>query len=324
MIEISFTADSLAKTRFEISPLMQAGVLLYPGHPAAPEPRERRLYLLDAMRRDVGTYAPDFLTPALGPKPAGFPDIDAALHQVASTPAHVVARQLRRLIDSRGGEDGSAVCRYLELGEREFAQRIAGEMEAFWKLGIGPRWASIVARAEDDIERRAAVIVRHGLSAVLGALHPGIAYRDGVLTLERVPAVAGTPAVGPLTLFPSPVATGWLVNVDPWGERGPYLVYPVRRPGRAPASPPPPPPALANVIGHSRLALLADLGAAARTTTELAELHCLSASTVSYHLGQLHRSGLVSRARSGKRVYYRRTAKANLLLERPFKERKFA
>ncbi|MEU5049318.1 hypothetical protein [Streptomyces sp. NPDC021096] len=78
MIELSFTADSPAKTRFEISPLMQAGVLLYPGHPAAPEPRERRLYLLDAMRRDVGIYAPDFLTPALGPKPAGFPDIDAA------------------------------------------------------------------------------------------------------------------------------------------------------------------------------------------------------------------------------------------------------
>ncbi|MEV4615515.1 winged helix-turn-helix domain-containing protein [Kitasatospora sp. NPDC049258] len=51
-----------------------------------------------------------------------------------------------------------------------------------------------------------------------------------------------------------------------------------------------------------------------RTTTELAERHWLAASTVSYHLGVLHRSGLLVKTRTRHRVLYQQTARAKGLL----------
>jgi DNA-binding transcriptional ArsR family regulator len=84
------------------------------------------------------------------------------------------------------------------------------------------------------------------------------------------------------------------------------LIYPARRhpdahtPARESVDP------WADVLGRSRVSLLADL-ATPRTTTELAERHGMSASTVSYHLSRLHRAGLVLRKRQGKHVLYRRT-----------------
>jgi DNA-binding transcriptional ArsR family regulator len=72
---------------------------------------------------------------------------------------------------------------------------------------------------------------------------------------------------------------------------------------------------LGEVIGQARLMLLRDLGRP-RTTSELAERHRMSASTVSYHLLRLHRVGLLGRSREGSRVYYRRTPEAEGMLAR--------
>ncbi|WP_405805364.1 winged helix-turn-helix domain-containing protein [Streptomyces sp. NBC_01187] len=58
-------------------------------------------------------------------------------------------------------------------------------------------------------------------------------------------------------------------------------------------------------IGPTRRALPADLDVP-RTTTQLAALHQLSPSTISYHLTQLHRAGLLTRARTRNSVYYQR------------------
>ncbi|MGP4002682.1 ArsR/SmtB family transcription factor [Streptomyces sp. 8N706] len=100
--------------------------------------------------------------------------------------------------------------------------------------------------------------------------------------------------------------------VDPRGEGSAYLIYPLQ-----PHTPVRPDPgawhSLGKVIGHSRCALLADLGIP-RTTTQLAAQHHLSQSTVSYHLAQLHRAGQVTRTRAGNRVYYERRAESEALV----------
>lgn len=314
MLEVSFTAESLAQTRFVVSPLTQAAAMLHPQRTAPRALRERRLPLLTALRDDVRSiedYAPGILhTP---PAPPGLGDIDAELHDVATAPTTWVAQHLNRLVGARGGEEASALAPHLQLGERLFAQRIAEEIEVLWKNEIAPAWTSIRSRIEGDIENRAHVIAREGLGVSLSSLHPTVSYRGDKLRLADPPdPLSGASFDGPITFHPSPLVDRWLISVDPGKGRVIYLVYPLRSlPRRSETRYP---DALAKVIGHSRLTLLADLQAP-RTTTELADRHWLSTSTISYHLGQLFRGGLIRRVRSGNKVYYQQTPVGGRLIE---------
>ncbi|MFF4603930.1 winged helix-turn-helix domain-containing protein [Streptomyces sp. NPDC001339] len=363
MIDIAVSTDALAAIRFAVSPLMQAGAVLHPHRPRAVSRmrmngqqvdaalQERGLHLLSALRREIHGYAPDFLTPGPGSDLA--PDVDRELHQVATTPSPIVARQMNRVLQTSrvlrmnrvlrsaspperasasgrpGGFPGGLpdVRDFLELGEQAFAQQAADELASFWQRSLAPMWPAISARAKADIDHRARLIARSGLHTALNSLHRDIAYDCGALRLENEQQlqVSGTADV---TLFPSTLAHSWLISVDPWHERGIYLVYPVRpvHPGRPlrPAHHPPgtdrtaggTDPSLGNVIGHSRSLVLTDLDVP-RTTTQLAARHHLSSSTVSYHLSHLLRAGLVTRVRDGNRVYYQRTTDADCLCDRP-------
>ncbi|GAA3475570.1 winged helix-turn-helix domain-containing protein [Streptomyces yanii] len=87
------------------------------------------------------------------------------------------------------------------------------------------------------------------------------------------------------------------------------LVYPAR--GKAIAdtiAPAAPSAEMAQLLGSTRAGLLTALAQPA-SNAELAARHFLSPATVSYHLGVLHRAGLVTRSRSGGSVLYRRTPK---------------
>ncbi|MFD0327427.1 ArsR/SmtB family transcription factor [Streptacidiphilus monticola] len=92
--------------------------------------------------------------------------------------------------------------------------------------------------------------------------------------------------------------------------RPPVIVYPVARHARAASALG---ADLGPLLGPSRAALLSSLRAPA-TTSELAAAHFLSPATVSYHLGILLRSGLVSRERRGREVRYRRTGQGSRLV----------
>ncbi|MFF9218920.1 ArsR/SmtB family transcription factor [Streptomyces viridosporus] len=69
---------------------------------------------------------------------------------------------------------------------------------------------------------------------------------------------------------------------------------------------------MARLFGPTRAGLLAAL-TQPTSTTQLAARHFLGSTTVSYHLGALHRAGLVIRARSGRPVLYRRTPEGSRL-----------
>jgi len=53
-----------------------------------------------------------------------------------------------------------------------------------------------------------------------------------------------------------------------------------------------------------------------RGTSDLSERLRLSPSTISYHLSVMHGSGLVTRARAGRAVLYRRTDRGTALAGR--------
>ncbi|WP_147264636.1 helix-turn-helix domain-containing protein [Streptomyces sp. NBRC 110611] len=331
------STDTLAAIRFAVSPLMQAGAVLHPRRPRAASRthlngqqvdaalRERGLHLLSALRREIHGYAPDFLTPGPGSDLA--PDVDVELHQVATTPSPIVARQMNRVLQSAAlpkrtsASELPGVRDFLELGEQAFAQQAADELASFWQRRLAPMWPALSARAEADIDHRARIIARGGLHTALNSLHRDIAYDRGALRLENEQQleVSGTTDV---TLFPSTLAHSWLISVDPWHERGIHLVYPVRphRPAHRPQgkdrTAEGTAPSLGNVIGHSRSLVLTGLDVP-RTTTQLAARHHLSPSTVSYHLSRLLRAGLVTRVRDGNRVYYQRTTDADRLCGRP-------
>lgn len=274
----------------------------------------RDMKILGAMRREARTCVPPFMFPSADVHAS----VESELQQVSSTPSGVIKRQMNTFLKSArtGGRPDSAELRtivaFLESGERSFAQRVARELGQLWSACLSARWNAVRRFMEADIQHRAAAIAQRGLGATLNSLHPALSYDAGTLRIEdeRTWTVAESRKI---VLHPSPLAKTWVVRDDPAGEGGVHLAYPVRPgvkghlPGGGRMDP------LGEVIGQSRLLLLADLGNP-QTTTELAERHHMSASTVSYHLSRLHRVGLLNRVREGSKVYYQRTPEADRLV----------
>ncbi|GAA2075506.1 ArsR family transcriptional regulator [Streptomyces albiaxialis] len=343
MFQVGLGAGALARVRFAVSPLMEAhflvrqtwsGAWTYP--PTAWVRRTRseadreawpgrgEFVLLPALFQVCGAYVPDFLTPEPS---APQPDVRDELHGVATADGGRVAAEMAAALEgvAERGRTGTpqlaAVRDALERGEREFAQAAADELERFWRGRLAPYWARLSGAAEADIEHRGRVLARTGLGAGLASLHPGVRLSGagtggGAGDVLRVPhrydGDAGT--VDDLVLVPSAMLSGCALSVDVCGVRGAALMYPAREAGEEReewegkgAS------ALGAVLGHTRYVLLLSL-ASPRTTTRLAAEHHLTPATVSYHLRRLHAAGLLSRARDGAEVHYRRTDEAERLL----------
>ncbi|WP_053643826.1 helix-turn-helix domain-containing protein [Streptomyces sp. XY431] len=339
MLRIELDAPALANTRFVISPLHNVtdGLWLIrsptgaggrsagvrgaggrgPGALIREAVRERRLALLESFFTGAWTYIPDFLNP----QPEQHEEsLERELHAVATVAPERLAQEIRTMlagdagIGIAGGRAPRALLRALDRGEAEFAELVAAELHQLWQAAVGPHWPALRARIDADIARRAQLAARQGLASVLTGLHPRVLYDDkGVQLL--VDARAKLPAKA-LYLTPTVFSSDLHVSVDPLpGARQlrPMILYPAF-PGPGPE--PGPEPATASpagdLIGATRARLLADLDVP-RSTTELAERHWLAASTVSYHLGVLHRAGLLVRTRSGHRALYQQTARAEAL-----------
>ncbi|MFE2413848.1 ArsR/SmtB family transcription factor [Kitasatospora sp. NPDC059408] len=318
----------LANTRFAISPLSTAvgalGLLRGNERPGGggwrgrvqEAVRERRLVLLGALFGGSWDYVPDFLTPQ--PQTPEAP-VQEELHAVATTGSARLRWELRIMAqgvraERLAGRVLPVVLREaLERGERDFAELVAAELERLWESALAPHWPALRSRMEEDITHRARTTARHGLAGMLATLHPRVHWNDDRLNLvgrfqARIPGSTG------LVLTPSVFPAGLRVVVDSVpspADREPMLAYP-SRPGPA-TGPGRTVPAL---LGATRARLLSDLHAA-RTTAELSERHFLATSTVSYHLGILHRTGLITRTRTGAHVLYQRTHRATDLLVDP-------
>ncbi|NKI40335.1 ArsR family transcriptional regulator [Streptomyces physcomitrii] len=331
VIRIQLTARSLATTRFVVSPLAHlrmaldtrlavrgAGGLPGGGEVAAVL-RRHRLHRLALLRGVPGDFAWLPLTPL-----AFRPSLDEELHALTAARPAPASRLAAYLDGAGGGARGAgdprraALRHQLRAGGEEFTRGLAEEAAEFFARVLAPRWPAVAARVEAEIDLRGRIAARGGTAAMLGGLHPAVDFRAEVLRVREGRELT-LRTRGPLTLCPTALGAGHLTEVGPAAAGAPVvLAYPAAR--RAEAAPRGFVPQAAetgpgDALGRSRVRLLKSLGEP-RTTSQLADLHRLSPSTVSYHLSRLHGAGLVTRTRMGSNVYYERSVKAEVVSRR--------
>jgi hypothetical protein len=322
MISFLLDVDDLADTRFAISPLREVmGSLrtlrapaLFPLHApwrrsvlAALDPADARL--LSAL---VGAnlVLPDFLTP----RPATFaPRIEDQLAVVRATPLDVVRRDLlathapRPLPDALRGTGDTALAESLD--------EICAVLLRYWKSALLPHWPRMRLVLEADITHRAGQLAGGGARLLFSDLHRNVRWGDGVLRIDQMIGRHAVDGSGRgLRLVPSLFAHKPAPPVS--ADEPPMLAYPSR--GAATLWEPEPEPdasALTSLLGAPRTTVLRLL-AEPLATVELARRLGVTPSAVSQHLRVLHATGLVARARDGRRVLYRRTALGDQLVGR--------
>ncbi|GAA0638165.1 DUF5937 family protein [Streptomyces thermocarboxydovorans] len=322
MIVFVLGVEDLADTRFALSPLhetlLSLRVLQDPGLSALHLPWRRsvlgRLGALDtrllmslvAQRRTL----PDFLTP----NPAGFaPSFDEQLDVVRRTRPAQVRHDLRLahapdplpapLSDALGDDDRVTALR----------DAICDVLRQYWRAALEPMWPHMRLVLEADMTYRARQLALGGARLLFADMHPNLRWRDGELHISQMISRHRVAAAGRgLLLLPSVFAHKPAPPVSP--DEPPSLVYPSR--GVATLwdeTPPPDDEALVSLIGAPRVRLLGLLEEPL-PTVELARRLRVTPSAVSQHLRVLHATGLVTRARDGRQVLYRRSGLADQLL----------
>jgi DNA-binding transcriptional ArsR family regulator len=322
MVTFQFTLDDLARTRFAISPMWE----LVSGLRALREPANAALHLpwvSEALpaARELGLdtalaltpptgYIPDFLTP---PPSTPLATFEEELELVRTTSAAQVRTDLRELIRCHDGA-GARVDEMIER-PRYWLNRLAEELEAFWRSAMEPYWPRVRSLLEADIHHRSRRLVEGGPAALFADLHPDVEWKDAELFVRQKVCVFDSPLRGKgLLMIPSAFYANRPATITdpPWQ---PTLLYPARGlallwdEGEQAA-----PKTLAAVIGRTRADLL-ELLDAPRSTTELAPRLELSAGAISQHLTALRSAGLVTAERHGRAVLYLRTPAADRLFE---------
>jgi DNA-binding transcriptional ArsR family regulator len=316
-LRIEVGNQDLTMSRFALSPLWELThalrLLAAPPGESLLRPwlaRARDRYRTLAGEADIGVilalmppgWGADFMTPL----PAGMSTtIGDLLDQVRSTPVEQAHREVDAALARQPRVDPRV--RQILTGDR-VAGYVADVLAAAWHALLEPEWPTLQAILERDVVYRAGQLVSRGWAAALGDLHPELSWEQGRIVLSRMVDIEDT-ALGGRGLLFVPSVFIWpklALGLDPpWP---PSLIYPARgvaalweRPGRAR-----PGTALDRLLGPSRAAILTALEEPASTTQLVATLG-QSLGAIGDHLAVLREAGLISRARSGRSVLYRRT-----------------
>ncbi|WP_327356611.1 ArsR/SmtB family transcription factor [Streptomyces sp. NBC_01304] len=317
MLELEFTAEDMARTRFAISPLWEvvAGLRVLLGadeqglHRRWAEPVRARIAAakldltpLAALVPPPSPSVPGFICP---PPTTPWPSLEVELTALRRTP-----RELLRALSphARPGVDAILADPDRRLGE------LADLIEAYWEIAMAPYWPRIRTLLESDILYRARRFAEGGTRLLFDDLDPQLGWDDGTLQIAHR-YVRGVHTLAGRGLILVPSAFVWprvFSTTDPADL--PVLRYPPRGIGTLwETRPSPASPALAGVLGRSRARLLTELAAPA-TTTDLARRTGLTPGGTSQHLTALRASGLVTAHRAGRVVLYARTRVAEELL----------
>ena len=328
LVVLELDVADLAATRFAISPLSEttrAMLLLARPSPAAvnlPWVRWARAKLDRRPLRMPRTWPlvvnglhcyPEFLNPAPA---AREPELGDELARVRSASVEAVRASLLRVFGDRPWPDSAT-----ELFQRpaESLAEIADELAECYERLVMPHWERIRPVLEADIIYRAGLLADGGARSLFSDLHPDLRWSGGTLTIndtDEGPKVSRV-MLGPDGVVLMPSVFNWpLVSYSKATSSQTALLYPARGTATvwedsvAAAS-----GAVEELLGPARARLLGALRSPA-TTTALALRFGVTPSAVSQHLGVLHRSGLVDRQRSGRRVLYQASELGLALLDR--------
>jgi DNA-binding transcriptional ArsR family regulator len=329
LLVLKLDVADLAATRFAISPLHETArailLLANPSPPAVNLPwvrwaraklGRRPLRLPRAWPLIVnGLHCyPEFLNPAPAVRE---PELGDELARVRSTPAEAVRASLRRVFGDRPWPDSAT-----ELFRRpaESLAEIAAELAECHERLVMPHWERIRPVLDADIVYRAGLLADGGARSLFSDLHPDLRWSQGTLTIndtDEGPSVSRV-MLGPDGVVLMPSVFNWpLVSYTKATSSQTTLLYPARGAatvwegdvsGVGPG-------AVDELLGPARARLLRALRSPA-TTSALALRFGVTPSAVSQHLAVLHRSGLVDRERSGRRVLYQASELGLALLDR--------
>lgn len=316
MLRLEVGPDDLAASRFAVAPLVMLEHLLrkldqrHSRTPAAGAVRASRWARRYAPARDdLDARVLRALRPQgwgvdfTAPPPAGTsrtPAEDVAA--VRATPPALARRQIRRALELTGTVDRDVRA---VLTRRDAGSRVADALERTWQLLVAPDWPHLLAIAERDILHRAEQLVRVGWSGALEGLHPSLGWQDGAIVRRGAPDRTLLLDGRGLMFVPSVFVHPGLAVYDepPWQ---PAVIYPARGSAALWEQGRPTPAALGRLLGPARADLLLRLATPA-STTQLVRSTGYALGAVGDHLRVLREAGLVTRARAGRSVVYRRT-----------------
>jgi DNA-binding transcriptional ArsR family regulator len=341
VFRIRLDAEQLTRTRFAVSPLMHAMsalmIAVVPGRlpDAKPWVRTARqrlakadlghdLALLEDLVGSASWYIPDFLFPI--PATAA-PSIEDELATVAATCPDRIAFELKlafggepvrtraiatAAVDKLRRPMPTRIARALRDGERVFADRLAHALARYWTTVLAPDWALIRTVLEEDLLVRGRSLATEGAAELFADLHQALSWDGEILTLESPHEVDLTTNANGLVLAPCVFTEARPFCLIESLDRV-MLGYRARGSAKIWTGETPTEQAKTSLIGDRRTRLLTDLDVP-RAAHHLAARQLLAPPTVSYHLGLLHRAGLVRRWRVGKQIFYERTPAADALL----------
>ncbi|WP_166028241.1 ArsR/SmtB family transcription factor [Streptomyces chilikensis] len=312
-------ADTLARSRFVISPLTETVAALIDLEEAVASHPARRKWLaahLPAYRERLArdpvaaavvragfrySWIADFLIPA--PVGDGTPRIDEELHRVRTAPPATARADLTTT--SGGGSLPDA------LRRDDLPERSAALLEWVWTRTVLPDWERRRRVLEADIVARTRQLSDGGWATALYGLRPRTRWLgEGRLRINAHDNPPRDISGAQLLLVPVTPRRGWVT----WDEPHRYaVVYPcsgvLTGEEDRPAS-----QALRALLGPGRARTLALLGTP-MSTTQLVALTGLALGSVGRHLKVLLDAGLVRRRRAGRSVLYYRSEAGDLLVE---------
>lgn len=321
-VRLRHAPADLGRVRFAVSPVWETNAavrLLARGRAGSPHGR----WAAQARHRAAGLdlvglvsvmprtgYTPDFLAPP----PAGpGTTFEQELAGIRATPVDQVRKELA---ESLGPDPDLPMGAQWLTGEPvEALARLADALARAWEALVLPAWAATREVLEADIAVHSRRSTLEGVGAMLDGLDHRVSWTDD-RTLSVDNGVEAERDLGGEGLVLMPSSFVWpdvvVVTDPPWRAT---LVYPARGVadlwssyrGADRTT------ALAALLGARRAALLEALGTAS-TTSRLARSMAMSPAAVSGHLGVLRRAGLVTRARVGRSVEYRRTSLGDALV----------
>jgi DNA-binding transcriptional ArsR family regulator len=323
VLRFAVDADDLLRSRFAISPLFELDNLLRKLSGLSPyrlpaawsarlTPAYRRLRATTDLDVVLALYSrtrgPGFAAP---PPRSLAQSIEDDLVTVRGTALPDARREIAACLNLRPVTDERILA--LLRGE-DVVERTAGALDTAWHELLAADWPRLRAICERDVVHRSGQLSRSGWAAALDGLHPRVRWREGAIEMLRTAEHRTVPLGGQgLLLVPSVFLWPQVAaHIDqPWPAT---LIYPARgiaalwdTPATAVRS------ALGALLGRTRAGLLNTLDQPA-STTQLARSLGLPPGAVGDHLAILHGAGLLTKARSGRSVLYRRTPLGDALV----------